>query len=517
MSDTYDIAVIGSGFAGSLMAMVAQQSGYSVALIEKYRHPRIVIGESTTPLSNLLLEELADTYNLPMLTPLTKWGAWQKNYPAIGCGLKRGFSFFHHHLDNPSTNGFRADQQLLVAASPHNEIADTHWFRSDVDQFLVEQAQSIGVTYLDEFSVQEIQRSEGQWTIAGHRASSPLSIKASFIIDATGPRGFLHRTLGLTESPLPRYPATCSLYCHFKGVEELAKPDRQGSHAPFPIDDAAVHHIFDGGWVWVLRFNNGWTSAGISATEELSESLQLSQGEPAWLKLLEKLPLVKQQFTNARPATRFTYLPRLSFRSNSITGDGWAMLPATAGFVDPLLSTGFPLSLLGIQRLASALNQKASTSDLSTRLDTYAAQTSRELLATSTLIGSLYTNMGDFDRFRTLSLLYFAAASYSETARRLGRPELADGFMLSNSPIFAPECQRLLNIARTTLDKSEQWELTESVYNLIQPYDVAGLCRQPEDNCYPLLVEDLYQSAHKLGATQAEIDQLLYRSGFTTR
>jgi len=35
--------------------------------------------------------------------------------------------------------------------------------------------------------------------------------------------------------------------------------------------------------------------------------------------------------------------------------------------------------------------------------------------------------MKDFPLFTSLSLLYFAAASFTETARRLGRPELAGG------------------------------------------------------------------------------------------
>jgi FADH2 O2-dependent halogenase len=51
----FQIAVVGSGFAGSLMAMMAQRLGLSTVLIERGRHPRFVIGESSTPLANLLL------------------------------------------------------------------------------------------------------------------------------------------------------------------------------------------------------------------------------------------------------------------------------------------------------------------------------------------------------------------------------------------------------------------------------------------------------------------------------
>src|ERR1700752_2904679 len=140
LSDGYDLAIVGSGFAGSLLAMIVRRLGQSVVLIERGTHPRIVIGESSTPLSNLLLEDLAARYNLPSLAPLSKWGSWQRTYPELACGLKRGFTFHHHVLGQPGAPSIDRQDQLLVAASPHDAIADTHWFRADFDQFLVRQA-----------------------------------------------------------------------------------------------------------------------------------------------------------------------------------------------------------------------------------------------------------------------------------------------------------------------------------------------------------------------------------------
>ena len=70
MNADFDIAIVGSGFGGSLMAMIARRLGRSVILLERGRHPRFVIGESSTPLANLLLEELARRYDLPRLLPL---------------------------------------------------------------------------------------------------------------------------------------------------------------------------------------------------------------------------------------------------------------------------------------------------------------------------------------------------------------------------------------------------------------------------------------------------------------
>src|ERR1041385_8271899 len=96
MATDFDIAIVGSGFGGSLMAMIARRLGRSVVLLERGQHPRFAIGESSTPLANLLLEELAQRYDLPDLATFSKWGTWQAAHPEIACGLKRGVKFYQH-------------------------------------------------------------------------------------------------------------------------------------------------------------------------------------------------------------------------------------------------------------------------------------------------------------------------------------------------------------------------------------------------------------------------------------
>src|ERR1051326_3252877 len=118
VQSAFDIAVIGSGFAGSLVAMIARRLGRSVVLLEKSKHPRFAIGESSTPLANLILEELCEKYLLMSLRPLTKWGTWREAQPKIPCGLKRGFTFFHHELGRGFSDNDSHQRQLLVAASP---------------------------------------------------------------------------------------------------------------------------------------------------------------------------------------------------------------------------------------------------------------------------------------------------------------------------------------------------------------------------------------------------------------
>ncbi|MEE2947906.1 MAG: FAD-dependent oxidoreductase [Verrucomicrobiota bacterium] len=495
MEHQADIAVVGGGFGGAIMAMVVRRLGRSVMLIERGTHPRFAIGESSTPLANLFLQQIAEEYRLPQILPFRRWGECQRDHPEIGCGLKRGFSFFHHTLGQVFSDDEQHRNQLLVAASPRDEVADTHWFRADFDQHLSNEAQRLGVDYFDQTELVSFDEGPDGVTLAGQRNSEPVRFRAGFVIDATGPRGWLHRTLGLTKRELPLMPATSGLFAHFKNVDTWPSSDG----VPYPVEDAAVHHVFDGGWVWVLKFNNGITSAGVAATRERADELGLSEGAFGWQRLLVKLPTLAKQFAVAESVGDFVFAPELSFYSGQITGERWAMLPSSAGFVDPLLSSGFPLTLLGIQRLAKRFRGGIDIAE-------YERQTISELEQVSRLVGALYASMGDFELFTALAQLYFVAVSYSETAHRLAKPELAGEFLLCDHPVFGSETREICELV-VRLTKRE--EVLAKVCKVIEPFNVAGLADPGKRNWYPVAVDDLLASAVKLGSSEDAIREML--------
>jgi FADH2 O2-dependent halogenase len=320
----------------------------------------------------------------------------------------------------------------------------------------------------------------------------------------------------LSELDLPGYPRTQALYSHFSGVRGLEETpySRVDETPPFPIDDAAVHHVFDGGWIWVLQFNNGVTSAGIAATAELARQLRFSDGAEAWQRAVDRIPGLKEQFAQARALRPFVHMLRLAFRSSHVVGERWALLPSAAGFVDPLLSTGIPLTLLGVSRLVEIIERDWRTQHFGEQLQAYAAQTDRELLATARLIGALYANMHNFPVFVALTLLYFAAASYAETARRLGKPHLAQSFLLCDDPVFGSVCARLMERSRQQLSADESDRLIKDILEAIEPINIAGLGHRERRNWYPVYADDLMNGAEKLGATHEDIRELLHRCVF---
>jgi FADH2 O2-dependent halogenase len=519
-----DVAIVGSGFAGALTALILRRQGRSVALLERGRHPRFAIGESTTPITNLVLEELADRWDLPRLRPFSKWGTWRATYSEVACGLKRGFTFFRHDLDRRFVDTAAHARQLLVAASPNDAISDTHWYRPDFDQWLVREAEREGAHYVDELVLSRI-RFEGPGlcdgpgvVLEGERHDQAVDVRARFVIDASGPRGFLARALGLAQPSTRWLPGTQGLYGHFAGVDRWDArhaPDPADGAPPYPIDDAAVHHVFPGGWIWVLRFANGLTSAGAAVIDRLAADLRLNEGGPAWTRLLNRLPSLRDTFAAAEPTFPLVHSPRIGFRVTQVAGPNWALLPSAAGVIDPLLSTGFALTLLGIQRLTEAL--AAPSPDLAG----YEQHTQAELDATEQLVAALYASMADFEVFKRLTLLYFAAASYSEAARRLGRPDQAPGFLMHADRRFGPAMRRCIGAVLTMPDASgdpraARQRLFEDIDRAIEPFDLAGLRDRGRRDWYPVLAADLVAGAPKLGAASHEIDRLLARSGFAS-
>jgi FADH2 O2-dependent halogenase len=349
--------------------------------------------------------------------------------------------------------------------------------------------------------------------LEGERGGRSVRISAGFVIDATGPRGFLHHALRLDEGPLRWLPRTQGLYTHFENVERWDSLRPTAEAPPYPVDDAALHQVFPGGWIWILRFNNGITSAGGALTDPVAGAVGAAQGAAGWDRLLQMLPPVAAQFRSARAVLPFVHAPRLGFRSVRVARTSWALLPSAAGVIDPLLSTGFPLTLLGILRLVDLLERTTPHGDREAALQEYEQTTLAELDATERMVGALYEAMDTPSLFKRLSLLYFAAASFSEAARRLGRPELAPGFLLNAHPVFGPELAACTALVPRAGNGPDRMALEDRIDRLIEPFDTAGLLDRSRRDWYPVLTADLLAASSKLHATADEITAMLERTG----
>ena len=490
-----DVAVLGSGFSGSLMALVLQRLGLNAVVLDRATHPRFTIGESSTPIGNMILRDLAERYDLPRLAPLAKHGPWKEAYPSVGVGRKRGFSYVHHAPGQPFTPDPAHANELLVAASADPYRSDTHWLRAEVDAFLAGEVQAAGIPLLEGAEVVAVEPGP-PWQIEAQQRGARIRCTAEAVIDATGPAALVPHALGLADERDQLKTHSRALYTHVCGLERwqdwmAARGARVGDY-PYPCDEAALHHVLDAGWLWELRFDDGRVSAGLvlDATRHPPDPDRAPAEE--WKHHLRRYPTLQKRFAAAEIATppgRFMRTGRLQRYWSRAAGPRWAALPFTAGFIDPLHSTGIAHTLSGIERLARAIEQAGGWPSAEA-LDTYDQAVRRELRFIDTLVATCYAALPSFRAWRAATMLYFAAATTEERRRTRGGPTpdapFARGFLSAHDDaLYEITADAYRHLADAPSSETAAADFERFVESAIAPYNEVGLFDPPAPNMYP--------------------------------
>jgi FADH2 O2-dependent halogenase len=535
-----EVAIVGSGFAGSLLARILAVQGYDVVLLERGTHPRFAIGESSTPLANLSLERIGIRYGLPDCYRLATHGRWLAHFPELRCGLKRGFTYYRHHPNQPFANRGLDSERLLVAASPHDSLSDTHWVRADIDHHFVREAIAAGVDYRDRVNLTTADIAADSVRLSGTRNDTPFELRANFLIDASGPGGFLARQLSIPSGLEQTETRAALVFSHFDGVQLIKDAVPGMPEGPYPDDWAAVHHIIDEGWMYSLRFDDGVISAGFLLTPSGFASLQSSDvrspganAAPAsgaskssgavdaaalWRKLLDRYPTLAAAFAEATPLMPIAFLPAIQHRLTRAAGERWALMPHAYAFVDPLFSTGIAWGLRAVERLAlafesAASNRRTPDPDILSR---YEAALAAEADQIDLVVAGAYEAMAHFDLFTAQAMLYFAAVSFAEAGQRLLPTDSVawNGFLGVGDSVLGPLPRESFGRLRQITQRrgnvgtpDERRAFVEWMTRAIAPRNIAGLADARRKNLYPVDFDALIEQHSLLGMTR---DQILY-------
>jgi len=523
------VGIVGSGFAGSILARVLNRMGHTVTLFERGSHPRFAIGESSTPLAALSLERLAERYHLPDLHSLAAYGRWIDQFPSVRRGLKRGFTFYGHRSGTAYLNDDANASRLLVAASPNDAVADTHWLREDVDHFLVQRAVTEGVEYLDRSDLTNIERTPKGWRVIGSRQGKSLGLDVELVVDASGASNFLAKLFAIPSHLSNIGLQTGLVYGHFEAVAAFQDVAQAQAAAfppgPYPDDRAAVHHMLEEGWMYQLPFDHGVVSAGfvVEYGDRWSE-LNRQPPEEVFRWLLNRYPTLREQFADARPTQPVAMIGRLQRRLAAAAGRRWALLPHAFAFTSPLFSTGIAWSLLGVERLARLLEPAGvspTEAALEVQLLRYGEMLSEEARHLEQLLEGAYTARADFDLFVAYSYLYFVAVSHAEASQRLRPPppELGSwslvGFLGASDPVVrgaVAQAKEMLHAVRMSGPTGESpGGFLNAIRDLVRARNVAGLADPARNRMYPVDLEALVEGAGLLGVTPAQIQDNLPR------
>ena len=493
MNRSFDVVVIGSGFGGSLFATILQSAGMSVGLIDKSSHPRFAIGESSTPAADFLLEELIDSYGLEELRPLIRFGSWQREHHDILCGCKRGFSYLWHGDENGFQPTPAHDHELLVAANSSRDQADTQWYRPDVDQFLASVAEQRGVHLLENTTVRSLERIQPHhWSLALEQNGQPITWETKFLIDASGSAEVVLDHLQIPDISDTLATTSHAVYSHWDQVTPvsnwLSHSGASIADYPYSIEDSVIHHLFQDGWMWQIRFENNLHSLGF-VFEGFNNRSQ-STADQLWSETLQSHPVLSEILQGAQLAAfpgQLFQSRRLQRLRSQAAGEDWAALPFTAGFIDPLHSTGIAQTMFGVHQLANILLENSGDQKTSA-LQNYSEQTLKQFRFLDDLISGCYLGLSDFRLFTAFSMLYFAAATTFE--QRWKADENADtDFLLASDGDFrsivrqSKEELNSFNSSDHLTDRAIN-QFCEQIKRHIEPWNTVGLFSPETPNMY---------------------------------
>lgn len=367
--EDFDAVCIGGGPGGSTTAALLARRGRRALVLEKDHLPRFHIGESLLPSSTPVLRDLGLFEELDRLFV-----------------RKHGARFLDDNLQ-VDASGSTARYDFAGAFPPSIPHA---WqvTRAEFDNLLLRNAQKLGAEVREGWKVKGAIR-DGERVI-GVEAVSPegvtRKIGARVVVDATGREAMIART----QKDKTRIP----------GLDKTAVFTQiRGGHRKTGEEIGDIEIVIlagknpDGttpGWAWFIPFKDGRTSIGfVLSTSRFDEWMKggedlferQAQGLPTEYNdrsadsrqrlerlfdaCIERSPWMKHLVSAAPKLEPVRAAADFSFRVGKLAGDGWLAVGDSAGFLDPLFSTGAHLAMGGGQRAAKVIDEALTANDFS--------------------------------------------------------------------------------------------------------------------------------------------------------
>lgn len=316
----FDVAVLGGGPAGSTAAAILARRGRRVVVLEKESFPRFHIGESLLPRSMSALERSGVLPKIQAAGFVQKFGA----EICSGCGERESRFYFR--------DGFRPEAESAYQVT-----------RADFDKILLDHAAECGAIVREETTVGGVEFDRDGAGVQYVNRGGAGRLRSRYVLDCTGRHAFLGTKMGLKE-PYEGLEKV-AVYAHYVNV-----PRAEG------IDGTLTRMVrAKDRWFWLIPLSGDRMSVGVVTDLAI---FRKAGGTPAdfLASSMEALPVMRDRMAAARPVTKVYVSGDYSYRNRELHGDRWLAAGDSAGFIDPVFSSGVFLAILGAEQAADALD-----------------------------------------------------------------------------------------------------------------------------------------------------------------
>jgi FADH2 O2-dependent halogenase len=362
--EKYDVAVLGSGIAGATLAAILGRQGFRVLLIEKGTHPRFAVGEAMQPQSSMLMWILGHRFDVPEITNISSTDRILANVTK-NCGVKKTFGFLYHE------EGKRQDpaQAHLLVPPATPLVSESHLFRQDIDHYLVKAAIKYGADYRDKTDVQDIAFNDDGVVL---RTATGEEFHARYLVDGSGHKSLVAQKFGLREGAPELRTQSRTIFTHMKGFkryDDTLRPDEQPGLSRGWYE-GTLHHMIDGGWFWIIRFDNvpgsesDLTSVGLTLDMRKYPDRGIPP-EQEFNEIVARFPSIATHLEGGVAVRPWVGTGRLQFSSRDSAGPRCFLMSHANGFIDALYSRGMINTFEQIHALAPRLMQALRDDDFS--------------------------------------------------------------------------------------------------------------------------------------------------------
>jgi tetracycline 7-halogenase / FADH2 O2-dependent halogenase len=368
-NEPYDVAILGAGMAGGVLGAVLARNGVKVLLIDAGSHPRFAVGESTIPYTSSMTKIIAARYGVPEIEPLASFaGIHEKVSPMSG--RKQNFGFVYHREGQ-----LQQPEQINQLVIPEWQRTECHLFRQDTDAYLFNVAVGYGADSSLNTRITSIAIDPDTGVVL--RSAQGEEFRAQYLVDGGGFRSPVADAFGLRDDPPRANHHSRTLFTHMVGVTPFDDtPTAQPHKQPSSWHHGTLHHVFDGGWLWVIPFDNfdgalsTLCSVGLTVDERVFPKPDGTPQEE-FDAFLRRFPEIAEQFRGARSVRPWVSTGRLQYSASNTVGDRYCLTSHAAGFIDALYSRGLTNTLEVANALAWRLIAASRDGDWSTERFAY--------------------------------------------------------------------------------------------------------------------------------------------------